>query len=140
MLLLRTLCSVQLTLCTGACALLLMSTGVTMAVPASIGYVIDMIYSSAQEGDAADMRRKLTSLVELLIAIFVIGAAANCGRIYLIQTSGNNLACLSESRLRVVQGRTFFPPIKNGDAHANTWLVSVVVILCCHLLPLLLLF
>eukprot|EP00117_Sycon_ciliatum_P007075 scpid54928/ scgid10333/ ATP-binding cassette sub-family B member 10, mitochondrial; ABC-mitochondrial erythroid protein; ATP-binding cassette transporter 10 len=71
-----------------ACVLLLISTGVTMAVPACIGKVIDMIYSSAQDDEPEEMRRKLTSLVQLLASIFVIGAVANCGRVYLIQTSG----------------------------------------------------
>jgi len=57
-----------------------------MAVPFGIGRVIDIIYTSAKD---SQMVEHLTYFCKILLAIFIIGAAANFGRIYLMQTSGN---------------------------------------------------
>jgi len=56
-----------------------------MAVPFGIGRVIDIIYTTATDGH---MVERLTNFCQILLAIFVIGALANFGRIYLMQTSG----------------------------------------------------
>ena len=59
-----------------------------MSVPMCMGRILDVIYQSSQGGDPDDMRRKLTNLVQFFGCIFVIGAAANCGRVFLMQSAG----------------------------------------------------
>ena len=66
--------------------LLFVSSAVTVAVPFGIGRVIDIIYTSAKDGQ---MVERLTRFCQILLAIFIIGAVANFGRIYLMQTSGS---------------------------------------------------
>jgi len=56
-----------------------------MAVPFGIGRVIDIIYTTAKDGH---MVERLTNFCQILLIIFVMGALANFGRIYLMQTSG----------------------------------------------------
>jgi len=57
-----------------------------MAVPFGIGRVIDIIYTTATDGH---MVERLSNFCQILLVIFVTGALANFGRIYLMQTSGN---------------------------------------------------
>jgi len=68
-----------------AVGLLFISSAVTMAVPFGIGRVIDIIYTTAKDGH---MVERLTQFCQFLLVIFVTGAVANFGRIYLMQTSG----------------------------------------------------
>ena len=69
----------------GAIALLFVSSAVTLAVPFGIGKVIDIIYTQGQD---SDMVEKLTRFCKILLGVFLCGAAANAGRVYLMQTSG----------------------------------------------------
>jgi len=73
-------------LLSAAVGLLLVSSAVTMAVPFGIGRVIDIIYTTAKDGH---MVERLTHFCQILLVIFVVGAFANFGRIYLMQTSGS---------------------------------------------------
>ena len=75
-----------LLLLTGAVGLLFVSSAVTMAVPFGIGRVIDIIYTSAEDGQ---MVEQLTRFCKILLVIFIVGAIANFGRIYFMQTSGS---------------------------------------------------
>ena len=59
-----------------------------MAVPFGIGRVIDIICTTAKDGY---MVERLTHFCQILFVIFVVGAAANFGRIYLMQTSGRRM-------------------------------------------------
>lgn len=70
---------------TGAVCFLLVSSAVTMAIPFSFGRIVDIIYKS----DNAEIQSKLVSICVILLPVFIIGAACNFGRIYLINTSGN---------------------------------------------------
>ena len=63
----------------------MVSSAVTMAVPFGIGRVIDIIYAKDQEGS---MTERLTKFCKILLCVFVIGAVANFGRVYLMSTSG----------------------------------------------------
>jgi len=56
-----------------------------MAVPFAMGRIIDMIYKG---GDADSIKSMLVPFCQVLAIVFVLGAAANFGRVYLIQTSG----------------------------------------------------
>lgn len=72
----------------GAVALLFISSGVTMAIPFCMGKVIDTIYSPVNEGKLVE---KLNMICKYLVVIFLIGALANFGRVYLMQVSGQNI-------------------------------------------------
>ena len=69
---------------TGGVGLLLISSAVTMAVPFGIGKVIDIIYTQ----ESGDMLERLWGFCKMLLLVFVIGAVANMGRVYLMRTSG----------------------------------------------------
>lgn len=70
---------------TVAVGLLFVSSAVTMAVPFGIGRVIDIIYTTSKDGQ---MVERLAHFCQILLVIFIVGAVANFGRIYLMQTSG----------------------------------------------------
>jgi len=70
---------------TGAVCFLLVSSAVTMAIPFSFGRIVDIIYKS----DATEAQSKLVKTCTILLPIFLVGAACNFGRIYLMNTSGN---------------------------------------------------
>jgi len=76
----------QLVILLGAVGLLFISTGVTMAVPYAVGAFIDIIHTS--NADPAAVKATLLPLCKVLGGVFIIGAMANFGRVYLIQTSG----------------------------------------------------
>lgn len=70
----------------GAIGLLLISSAVTISVPFAMGKVIDTIYKSSQ--DTSKMMEDLSLLCKVLVVVFFCGAAANFGRIFLMETSG----------------------------------------------------
>ncbi|XP_022913291.1 ATP-binding cassette sub-family B member 10, mitochondrial [Onthophagus taurus] len=70
----------------GAVSLLLVSSTVTMAVPFSLGKILDIIYTSTEEIDAA--RAKLNKVCAVLLTVFFVGAICNFGRIYIMSTAG----------------------------------------------------
>ncbi|XP_043233712.1 ATP-binding cassette sub-family B member 10, mitochondrial-like [Amphibalanus amphitrite] len=72
----------------GAVCLLLVSSAVTMAVPFAIGRVVDIIYRE----EAGQARDRLVTICLGLAVVFVIGAAANCGRVYLMTVAGARIA------------------------------------------------
>nr|ASS36019.1 ABCB10 [Samia ricini] len=72
-----------------AIGFLIVSSSVTMAVPFSLGKVLDIIYSSTSELAAA--REKLDALCLMLCGIFVVGGLCNFGRVYLMSISGQRM-------------------------------------------------
>ena len=75
-----------LLLSAGAIGLLFISSAVTMSVPFCMGKIIDIIYTSSQ--DTTQMVETLSFVCKVLCGVFLLGGAANFGRVYLIQTSG----------------------------------------------------
>lgn len=57
-----------------------------MAIPFSLGKVLDIIYSSSNDNEQA--REKLNKVGGILVSIFVLGAICNFGRIYIMSASG----------------------------------------------------
>lgn len=57
-----------------------------MAVPFSLGKVLDIIYTSSNNGEEA--RTKLNKLCGILVLVFVVGAFSNYGRIYIMSVAG----------------------------------------------------
>ena len=68
-----------------AIGFLSISSGVTLSVPYFIGTIIDTIYTLS---DKALLMQNLQSVAAWLVGLFVVGAAANGARIYLIESSG----------------------------------------------------
>ncbi len=56
-----------------------------MAVPFGIGKVIDIINS---DKSGKEMKSHLTQFCSILVGIFLVGAVANFGRVYLMKVSG----------------------------------------------------
>jgi ATP-binding cassette subfamily B (MDR/TAP) protein 10 len=71
---------------TVAMVLLVGSSVVTMAVPFSLGRVVDLVYTSVP-GQASD---DLMTLCAVLLGVFAAGAACNFGRVYLMNVAGMN--------------------------------------------------
>ncbi|KAH9630539.1 hypothetical protein HF086_018455 [Spodoptera exigua] len=69
----------------GAIGFLVISSSVTMAIPFSLGKVLDIIYSSTSDLGAA--REKLDTLCLMLCGVFLIGGLCNFGRVYLMSIS-----------------------------------------------------
>lgn len=65
-----------------------------MSVPFCMGKIIDIIYTSSQ--DTTQMVETLSYVCKILCGVFLLGGAANFGRVYLIQVSGekNNFVVL----------------------------------------------
>ncbi|KAJ8719692.1 hypothetical protein PYW08_011867 [Mythimna loreyi] len=73
----------------GAIGLLIVSSSVSMAVPFSLGKVLDIIYSSSTDLGAA--REKLDTLCLMLCGVFLVGGLCNFGRVYLMSISGQRM-------------------------------------------------
>ncbi|XP_075257058.1 ATP-binding cassette sub-family B member 10, mitochondrial-like isoform X2 [Convolutriloba macropyga] len=71
-----------------AIGFLSISSGVTLSVPYFIGTIIDTIYTLS---DKALLMQNLQSVAAWLVGLFVVGAAANGARIYLIESSGQRI-------------------------------------------------
>ncbi|CAH4036769.1 unnamed protein product [Pieris brassicae] len=74
---------------TGAIGFLIISSSVTMAVPFSLGKVLDIIYDTTSDLGAA--REKLDSLCLMLCGVFLLGGLCNFGRVYLMSISGQRM-------------------------------------------------
>ena len=57
-----------------------------MSVPFCMGKIIDIIYTTSQ--DTSHMVASLSTVCKVLSGVFLVGGAANFGRVYLIQISG----------------------------------------------------
>lgn len=73
----------------GAITFLVISSSVSMAIPFSLGKVLDIIYSSTSDLGAA--REKLDTLCLMLCGVFLIGGLCNFGRVYLMSISGQRM-------------------------------------------------
>jgi len=69
-----------------ALCLLILSSSVTLLVPFCIGKLIDLIYSSTE--DFSKMLWNLKVTCAGLSVVFLLGAMANVGRVYIVQTAG----------------------------------------------------
>ncbi|GAB6021768.1 hypothetical protein CHUAL_004346 [Chamberlinius hualienensis] len=99
---------------TGAVILLFISSAVTMAVPFCMGKVIDIIYQSKPEV----MKENLRNIAIALVVVFVLGAIANCGRVYLMQTTGYRITQKIRSKVYasiMKQEIGFFDKNKTGE-------------------------
>ncbi|KAM9410571.1 ATP-binding cassette sub-family B member 10, mitochondrial [Pholidichthys leucotaenia] len=99
-----------------AVGFLTISSAVTMSAPFFLGRVIDTIYTSGT--DTETMTASLTSLCIMLMGVFLCGGAANSARVYLMQSSGQQIvrnlrASIFSSILR--QEVAFFDRNRTGE-------------------------
>lgn len=95
--------------------LLVISSSVTMAVPFFIGKLIDFIQSSE---DREKMKEKLKTVTLAMTGVFVVGALANFGRVYIIQSTGQRIVARLRQRLFssiMSQEMAFFDRNKTGE-------------------------
>ncbi|KAJ2378357.1 ATP-binding cassette permease mdl1 [Coemansia sp. RSA 2607] len=99
----------------GAVGLLFVSSGVSMAIPLTMGRVIDMATSASA---TLPLGLSVPQAFGALAAVFAMGALANGGRIFLIRTAGERMV----ARLRrdvfarvVHQDMAFFDASRTGD-------------------------
>lgn len=57
-----------------------------MAVPFSLGKILDIIYTSTDDVESG--RKRLNEVCGILVLVFLVGAVCNYGRIYLMSTAG----------------------------------------------------
>ncbi|KAJ2237990.1 ATP-binding cassette permease mdl1 [Coemansia sp. RSA 1722] len=102
-------------LLSGAVGLLLVSSGVTMVVPFSMGKIIDMVTNA---GATIPFGLSIGQVFAGLGITFVVGAVANAGRVMLIRTAGERMI----ARLRrdlfskvMHQDMAFFDRNRTGD-------------------------
>ena len=69
-----------------------------MAVPFCIGKVIDIIYTPSEEGR---MKERLTNFCKFLVGVFIVGAVANFGRVYLMNISGKFIILILEGTIYI---------------------------------------
>jgi len=79
----------------GAMVLLIVSSGVTMIVPFFIGKLIDFI----QNGDKETLKDNLKKIALWMTVVFIIGAIANFGRVYIIQSTGQRIVLRLREKL-----------------------------------------
>ncbi|XP_048520993.1 ATP-binding cassette sub-family B member 10, mitochondrial isoform X2 [Dendroctonus ponderosae] len=71
---------------TSAIGFLLVSSTVSMAVPFSLGKILDIIYTKAEDFDKA--KAKLNKVCGILLSVFVLGGLCNFGRVYCMSIAG----------------------------------------------------
>jgi ATP-binding cassette subfamily B (MDR/TAP) protein 10 len=94
--------------------LLVISSSVTMAVPFFIGKLIDFI----QTGDRETMNEKLKNVSLIMTGVFIVGALANFGRVYIIQSTGQRIVARLRQKLFksiMNQEMAFFDKNKTGE-------------------------
>ncbi|KAK9247526.1 P-loop containing nucleoside triphosphate hydrolase protein [Lipomyces tetrasporus] len=101
---------------TGAFVLLCLSSGVTLAVPFSIGKILDIATNSALDNTIFGMT--LPQFYGVLGVVFVLGCTANFGRVAILRIVGERLVSRLRSQLykqTVTQDAEFFDANRVGD-------------------------
>ncbi len=106
--------------------LLLISSGITMSIPFSIGKILDIATKGGAKTEGPEAEQKsemlfglsLTTFYTALLAILATGAAANYGRIIILRIVGERIVARLRSRLfrqTYVQNAEFFDANRVGD-------------------------
>ncbi|KAK9333907.1 P-loop containing nucleoside triphosphate hydrolase protein [Lipomyces starkeyi] len=101
---------------TGAFLLLCLSSGVTLAVPFSIGKILDIATNSSLDNTIFGMT--LTQFYGALAVVFVLGCTANFGRVAILRIVGERLVSRLRAQLykqTVTQDAEFFDANRVGD-------------------------
>ncbi|KAK9360686.1 P-loop containing nucleoside triphosphate hydrolase protein [Lipomyces starkeyi] len=101
---------------TGAFLLLCVSSTVALCVPYSIGKILDMAVK--KDGDRRLFGFTLAQFNVALGSLFVLGASANFGRVYILRVVGERVVARVRSKLykqTVMQDAEFFDANRVGD-------------------------
>ena len=97
---------------------LLISSGITMSIPFSIGKIMDTATKSVAEGGGELFGLSLPMFYSALGGILLVGAAANYGRIIILRIVGERIVARLRSKLfrqTFVQDAEFFDANRVGD-------------------------
>lgn len=100
----------------GAVVLLLVFSSISMSVPYFIGKIIDIMYTSKDEH--ASMLSNLRTICFTLSGVFLLGACANVGRLYMIQSAGQKIIQRLRSKTFsaiISQEMAFFDRTSSGE-------------------------
>jgi putative ABC transport system ATP-binding protein len=105
---------------------LLISSGITMSIPFSIGKILDIATSgkAKTDGEGSDVANEMlfglsmTTFYTTLVCVLATGAAANYGRIIILRIVGERIVARLRSRLfrqTYIQNAEFFDANRVGD-------------------------
>ncbi|PWY87744.1 peptide exporter, ABC superfamily [Aspergillus heteromorphus CBS 117.55] len=111
---------------------LLISSGITMSVPFSIGKIMDAATKSTEEGGGGDLLFGLstTMFYGALAGILTLGALANYGRIVILRVVGERVVARLRSSLfrkTFVQDAEFFDANRVGDLISRLGSDTIIV-------------
>ncbi|CCG82339.1 ABC multidrug transporter Mdr2 [Taphrina deformans PYCC 5710] len=101
---------------TAALSLLLVSSGISMSIPFTIGKILDFATSTASNPEIFGLT--MNQFYGTLGAVFVIGGVANFGRVLLLRVIGERVVAKLRTRLfrkTMAQDGEFFDANRHGD-------------------------
>lgn len=109
---------------------LLISSGITMSIPLSIGKIMDTATKSVTEGGGELFGMSLPMFYTALGGILVIGAGANYGRIIILRIVGERIVARLRSKLfrqTFIQDAEFFDANRVGDLISRLGSDTIIV-------------
>ncbi len=109
---------------------LLISSGITMSIPLSIGKIMDTATKSVAEGGGELFGMSLPMFYSALAGVLVIGAAANYGRIIILRIVGERIVARLRSKLfrqTFIQDAEFFDANRVGDLISRLGSDTIIV-------------
>lgn len=109
---------------------LLISSGITMSIPLSIGKIMDTATKSVTEGGGELFGLSLPMFYSALAGVLVIGAAANYGRIIILRIVGERIVARLRSKLfrqTFIQDAEFFDANRVGDLISRLGSDTIIV-------------
>lgn len=101
---------------TAALSLLLVSSGVSMSIPFTIGKILD--FATSTEANPEIFGLSMNQFYGTLGAVFVLGGVANFGRVLLLRVIGERIVAKLRTRLfrkTMAQDGEFFDANRHGD-------------------------
>ncbi|KAJ5645408.1 ABC transporter integral membrane type 1 [Penicillium longicatenatum] len=109
---------------------LLISSGITMSIPLSIGKIMDTATKSVTEGGGELFGLSMPMFYSALAGVLVIGAAANYGRIIILRIVGERIVSRLRSKLfrqTFIQDAEFFDANRVGDLISRLGSDTIIV-------------
>ncbi|KAJ6096663.1 ABC transporter integral membrane type 1 [Penicillium sp. IBT 16267x] len=109
---------------------LLISSGITMSIPLSIGKIMDTATKSVTEGGGELFGLSMPMFYSALAGVLVVGAAANYGRIIILRIVGERIVARLRSKLfrqTFIQDAEFFDANRVGDLISRLGSDTIIV-------------
>ncbi|KAJ5899764.1 ABC transporter integral membrane type 1 [Penicillium taxi] len=109
---------------------LLISSGITMSIPLSIGKIMDTATKRVAEGGGQLFGMSLPMFYSVLGGVLVVGAAANYGRIIILRIVGERIVARLRSKLfrqTFIQDAEFFDANRVGDLISRLGSDTIIV-------------